>query len=130
MELSMYKSVLSDNDQLRKDLAEREAECLKLRGALKTLNHNMTQALVTGNDRMREIQLSQVVSHEALSILPSTSYLDQWVADNFEVVAYAQSDPDDRLMLAEITKTEDCQQLDTWDKQMGWKAVPLYARKD
>lgn len=43
-----------------------------------------------------------------------------------EPVAFVQADPDGHLMLTEITKTKDAQQLDAWDKQMGWNAVPLY----
>ncbi len=44
----------------------------------------------------------------------------------FEPVAFVQSDPDGHLHLAEITKTEACQNLDQWDRQVGWKAVPLH----
>ena len=43
-----------------------------------------------------------------------------------EPVAFVQSDPDGHLHLAEITKTEACQNLDQWDRQVGWKAVPLH----
>ena len=44
----------------------------------------------------------------------------------FEPIAFVQSDPDGHLHLTEITKTEACQNLDQWDKQVGWKAVPLH----
>ena len=44
----------------------------------------------------------------------------------FEPVAFVQSDPNGHLHLAKITKTEACQNLDQWDRQVGWKAVPLY----
>lgn len=43
-----------------------------------------------------------------------------------EPVAWTQADPDGHIHLAEITKTRECQSLDTWDAQMGWTAVPLY----
>ena len=44
----------------------------------------------------------------------------------FEPVAFVQSDPDGHLHLAEITKTEACQNLDQWDREVGWNAVPLH----
>lgn len=43
-----------------------------------------------------------------------------------EPVAFIQADPDGHLMLTEITKTAEAQQLDQWDKQMGWTVVPLF----
>lgn len=48
------------------------------------------------------------------------------IMTKFEPVAFVQSDPDGHLHLTEITKTEACQNLDQWDKQVGWKAVPLH----
>jgi len=110
---------LNETKKLRKDLAEREAENLKLKDAMKTINHSMSQALITGNDRMREIQLSQVVSHEALSTPQSTSYLEQWEKSKYGEPILYMLPKGDRGYLK--THFELCHHE---------SLIPLYARKD
>lgn len=78
-ELAKYKK---DEAQLRVDLAEREAACLKYWNALKTVMANAPEpycAITRAVD-------AQV--REALSTPPSTSYLEQWITDNFKVAAF------------------------------------------
>lgn len=68
---------------------------------------------------------------EALSQPTDTAALESYVKERLgEPVAYVQATPDGNLMLAEIVKTKECVQLDQWDRQMGWTAVPLYALKE
>jgi len=63
-------------EQLRADLAEREAEIAKLREYLHEL-------ACLGNGDIYGNSLGNCLAIEALSAPPSTSYLEQWVADNF-----------------------------------------------
>jgi len=69
---------------LRKALAEREAECLRLREVAQKL----LDAYLRGSSAT-EVKAEKAMK-EALSTPQLSSYLEQWVADNFQVVATAE----------------------------------------
>ena len=66
-----------------KTVAEREAECLKLREV------SDMWLLATIKDRGDYIG-QRAITRKALSTTPNTSYLEQWVANNFKVVGIAR----------------------------------------
>ena len=107
--LATLERISIDCNQLRTDLAEREAECLKLRESV--------NAILNGNPKKSHPQIMRD-AREALSTPPSTSYLEQWVADNFEVVAYY-----------EFSEIYNAWYL-VYSKPPQGKRKPLYARKD
>jgi hypothetical protein len=97
---------IAEITQLRKDLAEKEAECLKLRGVLKTVRDNAPEpycAITRAVD-------TQV--REALSTPPSSIYLEQWEKERYQSVCEVGTD-----VFADIYMT----------LPVGTK---LYARKD
>lgn len=98
--------------KLRKDLAEREAEILKLRVALDEV-------------KLRAVSLAdaQVVALEALSTPPSTSYLEQWERERYgEPVAYINVNAQ-RLEFALPTTFAT-------PKTVDLQPIPLYVRKE
>lgn len=100
------REALKTIDSLKADLAEREAECLKLRECLSNcIVSDINQPLAT-------IAVWRV--KEALSTPPSTSYLEQWEKERYgEPVGYLDSTG--RYQSASYKNND---------------VLPLYARKD
>jgi hypothetical protein len=107
-----------DTKQLRKDLAEREAEIAKLRDYLHEL-------ACLGNGDIYGNSIGNCLAREALSTPPSTSYLEQWEKEKYgEPVAWIRF------------RSDGCYEGPIMDSQIEdvrkhsgvWK--PLYARKD
>lgn len=101
---------------LHRKIAEREAECLKLR-----------EALFASDELLRNLENSgnfyglcvMEANQEALSTPPSTSYLEQWEKNRYQVVGYFGY--------------EKVHGLDVWSfsgHQCKLHNALLYARKD
>lgn len=113
--LETIDGLLATNEQLRKDLAEREAECLKLQ---KTL------LMVKSDPYFSDLDAeSQYSTEQALSTPPSTSYLEQWEKEKYgEPVAWLATS---RFMLDSYTKRKT-----NYVNSNDIVQTPLYARKE
>lgn len=106
-------------------LAEREAECLKLRNVLKTVMANAPEPYCAIT-RAVDVQV-----REALSTPQSTTYLEQWEKERYEVTAFEW-----RVTYATGGYTRhlcnDKIETEGWNEATLTEGVvkPLYARKD
>jgi len=103
-------SLMTRIEQLQHDLAEREAGIARLRGYLHKL-------ACLGNGDIYGNSVGNCLAQEALSTPPSTSYLEQWEKDRYQVVA-------------KVDKDDDNQWADILDDVSVKVSQPLYARKD
>lgn len=72
--------------ELREQLAASQAREQQLREALSYINHSMNQALLPGNDKHRELILSQSMSAQALALPQDTTALEAMIAKAGEVM--------------------------------------------
>lgn len=106
--------LVSQREQLRADLAEREAEIL----AYRTVLHELA---CLGNGDKYGNSIGNELARSSLEIQqPSTSYLEQWEKDRYgEPVAWMN--PKNGIPIALVKKKTDRDNI---------FLVPLYARKD
>jgi hypothetical protein len=98
--------------ELRADLAEREAECLKLRKA----SQNLLDAYLRGS-AATEVKAEKAMK-EALSTPQSSSYLEQWEKDHYVQVAQLGDLKGTTWTYAKLTLGD------------ALNDTPLYARKE
>lgn len=102
--------------------AEREAEIVKLRDALSDLS-SCVVGVIEGDYWPDSFTLQP--ANKALSTPPSTSYLEQWERERYEVAAWMQISVEEGINEAFPRKTKPEKFNADW-----WKFEPLYARKD
>lgn len=73
-------------DGWRKKFATSQANEMQLREAIAYINHSMNQALLPGNDKHRELILSQSMSAQALTLPSDTTALEALIQNAGEIM--------------------------------------------